>query len=88
MKKRIRKSSHVLPLLMVQLGAASWETILRRSLMMAQGTCSAAEYRRMVSEKSAALQSSTVAFWSGKSHRAIVAPFLTRARRNARRLRR
>ena len=37
-----------------ELAWASWETIIRRALMMAQSTCSPAEYHRMLSEKTAA----------------------------------
>jgi hypothetical protein len=46
---------------MVQLTAASWETIFHRTAMMAQGTCSAAEYQRMVLEKLAAMQAASLA---------------------------
>ena len=51
MKKRKRTKAVPLPLMMAELTLASWETIARRTLMMAQGTCSPAEYRRMVREK-------------------------------------
>jgi hypothetical protein len=88
MKKRTRRSKAALPLMMAQLTAASWETIFRRTLMMAQGTCSAAEYRRMTAEKSAALQRAMAALCTGRSQAAVLAPFLSRARANARRLRR
>ena len=37
-----------LPLMMADLAFASWETMLRRTVMMAQGNCSPAEYQRMV----------------------------------------
>ena len=50
MAKR-RRRPPILPLLLMELAAASCETVLRRSAMMAQGTCSAAKYRRMVLEK-------------------------------------
>ena len=73
---------------MAQLAVASWETILRRTLMMAQGRCSPAEYRRMVAEKAAAVRSSTTALMAGKGESAVLAPFVTRARANAKRLRR
>jgi hypothetical protein len=73
---------------MTRLAAASWETIFRRSLMMAQGTCSPAEYRRMATEKLAAVQLSTAALMSGQGEAAVLAPFVTRARANVKRLRR
>jgi len=71
-----------------RLTLASWETILRRSLLMASGTCSPAEYRRMVSEKLAAMQSAAFAAAMGRSGAAVVAPFVRRSRANAKRLRR
>ncbi|HEY0183861.1 MAG TPA: hypothetical protein VGC09_13725 [Rhodopila sp.] len=67
---------------------ASWETICRRTLMMAQGTCSPAEYRRMVTEKAAAMQASSLALMTGRGSAAAVAPYLVRSRANAKRLRR
>jgi hypothetical protein len=73
---------------MASLAAASWETIFRRTLMIAQGTCSPAEYRRMAAEKLAAVQLSTAALLNGRSHAAVLAPFVSRARANAKRLRR
>jgi 23S rRNA maturation mini-RNase III len=84
MKKRAPAS----PLDMARLTAASWETIFRRTVMMAQGTCSAAEYHRMTAEKVAAMQASTLALMTGRGSAAIMAPFLSRSRANARRLRR
>jgi hypothetical protein len=86
MKKR--NGSRKLPTMMTQLTMASWETVYRRSLMMAQGTCSAAEYQRMVLEKAAAMQASTLALFTGRGHAAVLAPYLVRSRANARRLRR
>jgi hypothetical protein len=74
--------------MMTRLMLASWETVLHRSLMMAQGTCSAAEYQRMGLEKAAALQHSMTALLTGRGHAAALAPFVTRARANAKRLRR
>jgi hypothetical protein len=49
---------------MARLMAASWKTVLRRSLLMARGACSAAEYQRMTAEKIAAVQTATRAFQS------------------------
>jgi hypothetical protein len=67
---------------------ASCETIWRRTLLMTQGICTLAEYRRMAEEKAAAWQMSTAAFIAGRGHAAVLAPFVNRARANARRLRR
>jgi hypothetical protein len=88
MKKLDRSSPFALPIMMARLTAASWETIFHRSLMMAQGTCSAVEYQRMAMEKAAAVQGSMVALMTGGTPAAVLAPYVTRARANARRLRR
>jgi hypothetical protein len=74
--------------MLAQLTAASWETVLRRGLMMAQGNCTPAEYRRMAEEKVAAVQASTAALMQGRGHAAVLAPFVTRTRANVKRLRR
>jgi hypothetical protein len=83
MSKRTRN----LPAMMTELTLSSWETIFHRSLLMAQGTCSVAEYQRMVMEKALAMQASTVALMTGRGQAAAVAPYLVRSRANARRLR-
>jgi len=88
MRKPRGNSSYALPLMMARLTAASWETVWRRSLMMAQGTCTPAEYRRMTAEKVAAAQKSMAALISGRGQAAVLAPFVNRTRANARRLRR
>ena len=88
MKKRIRKSPYAFPMTMALLTAASWETVIRRSLLMAQGACTPAEYWRMAEEKAAAVRSSVAAMLTGRSPAVVVAPFVSRARANARRLRR
>jgi hypothetical protein len=88
MKKRDLSSPFALPIMMAQLTAASWETIFHRGLMMAQGTCSEAEYQRMSMEKAAAAQSAMMALMTGGSPAAVMAPYVTRARANAKRLRR
>ena len=67
---------------------ASWETIYHRSILMAQGACSAAEYQRMVMEKAAAWQASSLALLTGRGKEAVLKPYLFRSRANARRLRR
>lgn len=81
-------SPYAFPMAMTLLAVASWETIWRRSFLMVQGTCTLAEYQRMVEEKAAALQMSTAAFIAGRGQTAVLAPFINRARANARRLRR
>jgi len=88
MRKHARNASYALPMMMAQLTVASWETILRRTLMMAQGACTAAEYQSMAAEKAAAVQLSAAALMRGRGHAAVLAPFVVRARANAKRLRR
>jgi hypothetical protein len=88
MKKYARYPSYALPMMMARLTFASWETILRRTLMMADGTCTPAEYQRMAAEKLAAAQMSMTALAKGRGHDAVLAPFVNRARANVRRLRR
>ncbi len=91
MGKRRRRPVLPLPLLMAELAFASWETVLRRTAMMAAGNCSLAEYQRMVLEKAEAAQRSALAMMtlSGqRGLRAAVAPWHRRARANAKRLRR
>ena len=83
-----QRYSRSLPAMMTEMTFASWETIYHRSLMMVQGTCSAAEYQRMIMEKAAAMQASTLALMTGRGHAAAVAPYLVRSRANAKRLRR
>ena len=87
MKKSL-PATHALPMMMAELAMSSWETIFRRSMMIAQGTCSLDEYQRMTDEKAAAMQQSMVALVSGRSHAAVLAPFVSRTRANVRRLRR
>jgi hypothetical protein len=72
---------------MLSLTAASAETILRRSWMMATGTCPPSEYMRMVSEKMQAMQLSTLALMTGQGVAAVMHPWHHAARANARRLR-
>ncbi len=90
MAKRRRRAAPPLPLLMTELAFASWATMLRRTAMMAQGSCSPAEYHRMALEKLQAAQLSFLALmmprrWPNMS--AAMAPWHRRARANARRLR-
>jgi hypothetical protein len=43
--------------------------------MIAQNTCTPAEYKRMVIEKAAASQRSTLAVMWGRGARAVLAPY-------------
>lgn len=85
---RKRRKAKALPALLTSLGAASLQTIALRSAMMASGTCSAAEYRRMVREKmTAAAQSSLrMCAWPLASPAALLAPWHGKATANAGRL--
>jgi hypothetical protein len=87
MKKRRSSSPFALPMMMARLTAASLETIFHRTTMIAMGKCSPAEYRRMVAEKATAGQRSLAALMTGKSLTSAMAPYSTRARANAKRLR-
>lgn len=89
MRIRKRKAAS-LPMAMAKLTLASWETISRRMMMMAQNKVSPAEYQRMVSEKAqAAMLSGFKLFSSGgrASMSSLLAPWLSRATANAKRLR-
>jgi hypothetical protein len=74
--------------MMAELALASWETIARRTAMIARGACTPAEYQRMVMEKAAALQQSALAVMTGQGEKAALRPWHRRATANARRLRR
>jgi hypothetical protein len=74
--------------MMAELALASWETIARRTAMIARGACTPAEYQRMVMEKAAALQQSALAVMTGWGEKAALRPWHRRATANARRLRR
>jgi len=74
---------------MMELALASWETIARRTMMMACGICSPAEYRRMVQEKSDAIRR-TAFLLSGPRPppaAALMKPWHAKAAATARRLR-
>ena len=86
MAKLSSRRRRPLPLMVAELMMASWETIAR--LMMAKGTCSPAEYRRMAMEKAAAMQLSALAVMGGRGKRRALAPWHKRATANAKRLRR
>jgi hypothetical protein len=90
MAKRRRRYPLPLPLLFAELTLASWETMLRRTAMMASGACSAAEYQRMWLEKAEAARRSALALMTLSGQRAVrgaVTPWHRRARANAKRLR-
>lgn len=86
-----RRKTVPLPLMVAELTASSWETVARRTWMMARGTCSPAEYQRMVAEKTAAACLTGFGLATG-THRGSVAalldPWHSRATANAKRLRR
>jgi hypothetical protein len=88
MKRISRRRTRALPLMMAELAMASWETIARRTAMIARGTCTLGEYQRMMMEKAAALQESAIAVMSGRGEKAALGPWHKRATANARRLRR
>ncbi|HEX2940231.1 MAG TPA: hypothetical protein VHO91_04230 [Rhodopila sp.] len=85
---RKRRTPRSLPGMLASLGTASFQTIAMRSAMMARGTCSPAEYRRMVQEKAtAALQTSMkLTAWPPASATALLAPWHGKAKANAKRL--
>ena len=77
------------PLMIAELAWASWETIVRRTVMMAQSTCSSAEYQRMLDEKTAAALEigGLLLAPCGASAEALLTPWHSRATANAKRLR-
>lgn len=72
---------------MTQLAMASWETVFHRTVLMASWTCSIEEYQRMLTEKMEASHASTMALVTGQGGEAAIAPYLTAAQANAKRLR-
>jgi len=91
MPKTTPRLATPLPVLMMELTWASWETIGWRTWMMVQGTCSPAEYSRMVREKMDASRRSAdlLARCQGElDWAALMAPWHLRATANAKRLRR
>jgi hypothetical protein len=83
-----RRKAPAGPLMLASIALASSETIARRWWMMATGSCSAAEYQRMVVEKLKASQQMSAAALSGDASPAkLFAPWYRATRRNARRLR-
>jgi hypothetical protein len=90
MRKVKRRTLVPLPVIAAELTVCAWETIAWRSWMMATGSCSAAEYRRMVLEKATAAQrSARVMLSPGRgTASAILAPWHSCVVANAKRLRR
>jgi hypothetical protein len=89
-KRPRRRTTLSLPIMIGDMTLSSLETIARRTWMMAQGRCSTAEYRRMVLEKARAAHCSASALVTsrGKDRAlAVLAPWHSRAKANARRLR-
>jgi hypothetical protein len=87
-KRLARRRRLALPVMMAELVMASWETVARRTALIARGACTPAEYQRMIVEKAAALQRSAMAMMTGRGKKAALAPWHKRAAANARRLRR
>lgn len=78
-------------MMMTELALASWETILHRSAMMIAGTCTDAEYQRMLFEKLRAAQHSALAMMAtgiSRDFDALLGPWHRAATANAKRLRR
>jgi hypothetical protein len=91
MTRKPRRRRVALPLLFTELAFASWETIVRRGLLMATGGCSPAEYRRMIDEKTDAAWTAGLAVATGQPGDALhaaFAPYHRSATKNAKRLRR
>jgi len=89
-RRRTTAGALSLPIMIGDMTLSSLETIARRTWMMAQGRCSAAEYQRMVLEKvrAAHCSASALACSRGKDRAlAVLAPWHSRAKANARRLR-
>ena len=90
MKIRRRRTASLPLMMMTNLTLRSWETIARRTTLMAQNKCSPAEYQRMVAEKAAAAMESGMKFMvSGgrASMAALLAPWNSRVTANTKRLR-
>ena len=87
-QKTRRRKAVRLPAMMTEMMFSSYETIARRSWMLAQGKCSPTELARMVLEKQQALFLSGFALLSGASAPSILTPFHRGATANAKRLRR
>ncbi len=73
----------------MELTWASWETIMRRTLLVLQSACSPAEFSSMLDEKTAAVAeiSLLLASPNPSSMQALLTPWHSRATANAMRLR-
>jgi hypothetical protein len=90
MTARKRRKTVSLPMMMTDLIMASWETIARRTLLVAQNKCSPVEYQRMVREKAMAAATSGLRLISSggrASMASVLGPWHSRAVANAKRLR-
>jgi len=87
-KRLSHRRTRPFPMMMTELIMASWETMARRTSLIARGACTPAEYQRMIMEKAAAWQQSAMAMMTGRGKKAVLAPWHKRATANARRLRR
>lgn len=90
MSRPTNASVLALPTMMAQLGMASFEVIARRTLMMATGNCSPAEYQRMMHEKTAAMTNTVMHFATScgqASAESLLAPWHSGATANVKRLR-
>ncbi len=91
MPRHKKTSATALPTMLLQIAAASAEVIARRTMMMASGTCSAAEYKRMVREKQEAAKTSAALIMTHgpfASAATLLAPWHSRVTANTKRLRR
>ena len=90
MTARKRRKTVSLPMMMTDLMMASWETLARRTLLVAQNKCSPAEYQRMIREKALAAATSGLRLISSggrASMASVLGPWRSRAVSNAKRLR-
>ena len=86
--KRSRRLPEILSPEEVALLIDSACNLFHRTMLMAQGSCTAAEYQRMVAEKIGDVEMAAVALMTGRGQKAALAPFVRAARANAKRLRR
>jgi hypothetical protein len=73
----------------IELAFYSWETIARRSALMVSGTCSPAEYQKMITGKAAAFSSAAIKIGSSRpdAFERAMAPLHAAARAITQRLR-
>lgn len=90
-KRRPRRGGTArVPTMLIEMTAASVETLARRTRMMVTGTCTPAEYQRMVAEKVEAAYKSGVALASPRTRgkaKAVLDPWHRGVTANAKRLR-